>query len=256
MTSEVPFNKQLRKATRDVHAMSDALVNAKLAFAMSDNSVWAEGLLIFYEIFRYLENAMTRLRATPLGELHIAGMDRTEAFERDLDFYLGPNWRKSYTPRDSVAKYLAHLQRIEKEDPIRLCAYVYHLYMGLFSGGQILRKKRTVAKKFRSFAFFLYSNDVQTEANRKGGDAVTDFGDYSVRELKLQLVESINSIAAGLDEKTKMALLEESRTVFVLNNSVVKSVRGADEVLLRRLIVFAIVVVMLMILYFVFFAKE
>ncbi|XP_022199065.2 heme oxygenase 1 [Nilaparvata lugens] len=256
MASEVPFNKQLRKATRDVHAMSDALVNAKLAFAMSDNSVWAEGLLVFYEIFRYLELAMHRLRDTPVGELHIEGMARSEAFERDLDFYLGANWRQNYKPRDSVANYLAHLQRIEREDPIRLCAYVYHLYMGLFSGGQILRKKRNVTKKFRSFAYFLYSNDVTTEAKRKGGDAVTDFGDNSVYELKLKLVKSMNSIAANMDEKTRMALIEESKTVFLLNNSLVKTVRGADEVLLRRLIVFAIVIVILMILFFVFIAKE
>ena len=29
---EESFTKQMRKATRDVHAVSDALVNAKLAF--------------------------------------------------------------------------------------------------------------------------------------------------------------------------------------------------------------------------------
>ena len=68
------FTKQMRKATREIHDISDALVNAKLGIgnivllfdsvnlnlyenfspAMSDNSIWAEGLLCFYEIFKIL----------------------------------------------------------------------------------------------------------------------------------------------------------------------------------------------------------
>nr|CAD7425602.1 unnamed protein product [Timema monikensis] len=93
------FTKKMRAATRDVHAISDGLVNAKLAFALSDNSVWADGLLVFYEIFNYLEEAMNRLRHTPIGLLKIEGLDRTEAFEKDLTFYLGNDWKKTYTPR-------------------------------------------------------------------------------------------------------------------------------------------------------------
>lgn len=33
--NDVPFSKQMREATRDIHALSDALVNAKLAFGNS-----------------------------------------------------------------------------------------------------------------------------------------------------------------------------------------------------------------------------
>lgn len=32
MTEDIPFTKQMRQATREIHAVSDALVNAKLAF--------------------------------------------------------------------------------------------------------------------------------------------------------------------------------------------------------------------------------
>lgn len=48
---------------------------------MSENRVWAEGLLVFYEVFRYLEEAMDRYSHTLIGELDIAGMRRTQAFE-------------------------------------------------------------------------------------------------------------------------------------------------------------------------------
>ena len=46
------FSVQLRKATKNVHDVSDALVNAKLGVTINDDSVWAEGLLVFYEVFK------------------------------------------------------------------------------------------------------------------------------------------------------------------------------------------------------------
>ncbi|XP_075210403.1 heme oxygenase isoform X2 [Lycorma delicatula] len=234
----------MRKATREIHAISDSLVNAKLAFALSDNSVWAEGLLIFYEIFRFLEGAMVRLKDTCVGQLSIDGMQRTEAFEKDLAFYLGPDWNKNYIPRESVVKYLLHLQTLEKEDPTRLIAYIYHLYMGLLSGGQILRRKRALAKKFSVFS----TKDADT-----GGAAVTDFGEKRIFELKRKLVDAVNDVAKKLDENTKQNLIMEGKVVFELNNSIVKTVKGTSEVILRKLIVYAMIVVILMIFYFSIF---
>ena len=70
-----------------------------MCVAFHDDSVWADGLLVFYEIFRYLEGAMDRLKNTKVGLLNIPGLQRTEAFEEDLEYYLGKGWMKNYTPR-------------------------------------------------------------------------------------------------------------------------------------------------------------
>ena len=67
-------------------------------------------------------------------------MARTEAFESDLNHYYGQEWKKQYQVRPEVQSYLDHLQEIEKQNPYLIMAYVYHLYMGIFSGGQILMK--------------------------------------------------------------------------------------------------------------------
>ena len=48
---------------------------------MGENGVWAEGLLVFYEVFRHLEEALDRLNHTLIGELDIPGMRRTKLFE-------------------------------------------------------------------------------------------------------------------------------------------------------------------------------
>lgn len=73
--------------------------------ALSDNKVWAEGLLIFYEIFRFLEQAIKNNKYGLLGNFLIDGLERTEAFKMDLDLYLGQNWTASYSVRNEVTTF-------------------------------------------------------------------------------------------------------------------------------------------------------
>ena len=47
------FTRRLRDATKSIHDVSDHMVNLKLGVAMSDDRVWAEGLLVFYEVHRW-----------------------------------------------------------------------------------------------------------------------------------------------------------------------------------------------------------
>lgn len=49
---------------------------------MSADRVWAEGLLVFYEVFQYLEGALDRYSHTLVGEVDIPGIRRKEAFEK------------------------------------------------------------------------------------------------------------------------------------------------------------------------------
>ena len=134
------FSVQLRKATKNIHDLSDALVNAKLGVTISDDSVWAEGLLVFYEVFKFLEKSLNSHSDSLIGDLLIPDMARTEAFEEDLDFFFG-DWREGYQIRPEVRLYLDHLGSLDQENPYLLIPYIYHLYMGLFSGGQILAAK-------------------------------------------------------------------------------------------------------------------
>lgn len=68
---------------------------------------------------------------------------RKQAFEEDLAHYLGNDWK--LIPKDpALENYIDHLKSLEESNPMLLLAYVYHLYLGLLSGGQILAKKRRV----------------------------------------------------------------------------------------------------------------
>uniref|UniRef100_A0A2A4K4E4 Heme oxygenase n=1 Tax=Heliothis virescens TaxID=7102 RepID=A0A2A4K4E4_HELVI len=136
------FTTRMRKATRKIHNISDALVNAKFALSLRDEEVWGGGLFIFYHIFGFLEDAKERLHMPDFDKLFVnKALYRKKAFEDDLTHYLGENWR-SIPKAMALENYIEHLQELERSSPQLLMAYVYHLYLGLLSGGQILAKKR------------------------------------------------------------------------------------------------------------------
>jgi len=242
------FSQKLRAATRSIHDKSDALVNAKLGVTMSDDNVWAEGLLVFYEIFKFLEEALVSHSDSLIGDLLIPGMARTEALEIDLAHYLGEGWKDDYVIRPEVALYLDHLKKLEKLNPYLLIPYIYHLYMGLFSGGQILR-----AKRFVSLSSISGSGG---DASGKPGNSVTSYGDVTIGSLKKQLRKAINDLAEELDVETKEAILVESVKVFELNNVIIGSVKGVDRVLKRRLLKFLIAVILLFLFLFAYVFKS
>lgn len=184
---------------------------------------------------------MDRHKEENLGKMVVEGMFRTEAFEKDLIHYLGSDWKKTYIIRPAVAKYLSHLQSLERDNPDYLIAYVYHLYMGLLSGGQILKSKRMVMKKFKF-----------SKSSSEEGENVTNFGDHNIYNIKCKIRSNVNEIAENLDEKTKDKILEESKNVFLLNNEIVNTIEGAGAILMKKLFIFSSIcsAVLLVFLYF------
>lgn len=195
--------------------------------ALSDDSVWADGLLIFHEIFKFLEEAMTRTSNSLIGELDVQGMRRADAFKQDLTYYMGRGWERNYQPRPEVAEYIQYLKKLEETEPHLLMAYIYHLYMGLLSGGQILQKKRQIFSKY--MPSFGKAKNVETD-----GFAVTTYNTKSISQLKRELVKKMNEVAGELDEPTRQKLISESRTVFIRNNQIIKTVKGATEAFMKK----------------------
>lgn len=135
--------------------------------------------------------------------------------------------------RDTVTKYLKHLEEIENTEPTLLIAYIYHLYMGLLSGGIILRKKRQLMRKVWPF------RELQGKDNN-----ITSFESSNISGLKRRMRDTMNEIADTLDEDMKCKLLEESKMVFTLNNEIIRSVRGVGTNLLKKILFFIVPIVL------------
>ncbi|KAJ2938728.1 hypothetical protein O0L34_g3338 [Tuta absoluta] len=216
--TEESFTTRMRKATRKIHSVSDALVNAKFAISLRDETVWGGGLFVFYHIFAHLEDAKERLNMPDFNKLFVHKiLHRKNAFEEDLTHYLGGNWR-SLPKSQALENYLDHLQGLERDNPTMLMAYVYHLYLGLLSGGQILSKKRKV------FGEGTPTKDAYV-------DKVTNFTDVDIPKLKNDFRKAMNEIAEKQTEEWRKAFIEESGQVFLMNNLIVDSVGGQNQVL-------------------------
>lgn len=191
--------------------------------ALNNNDVWAEGLLVFYEVFKFLEENVSS---------QILPMDyhRAEQFEKDLDFFKGPDWKKTYKVRESVQRYLNHLQELNDSNPLLLIPYVYHLYMGLLSGGQILSKKRKLGMKLTGTK---QRND--DEGVVAPGENLTTFPNKSILELKNNFRHTIDEFSKEFDSDLRRELIVESKTVFEMNNEVIKSIEGVGDQLRKNL---------------------
>jgi heme oxygenase len=233
--TSIPFVKLMRQRTRNIHDRSDALVNLKLGLTLSDETVWSEGILTFSNIFIFLENALTRNQDSLLGDLDIDGLRRTEAFHNDLKTLYGNDWEQklhSMKETPAVKQYITHLEQIEDQNPYLLSAYIYHMYMGLLSGGQILSAKKKISRQ---------AKDSEGERIFK-----VDKPD-SVSSLKKKIREAMERMSEHLDEETKETILVEGIKVFQLNNTLIHSVKGVDKafwMLTKKLLVIALFLVL------------
>ena len=144
--------------------------------------------------------------------------------------------------RTSVVKYLMRLREVEDTDPSLLMAYIYHLYMGLLSGGIILRQKRQLVQKISPF-----------KDENLAGNNITDFGEYNIFQLKKEMRSTMNRIADTLDEDTKNKLIEESKIVYTLNNEIIRSVRGAGTVIVKKIVYFVGTITLIALIFLYFF---
>lgn len=196
---------------------------------MTDSKVWVEGLRRFYVVFKYLEIAMKKEENFHLHQFaQINGLFRTQKFESSLQHYLGDKWQSGITK--GMAEYSNYLLNLEKEDHVLLSPFIYHMYMGILSGGQILMAKQRMAF-----------------SDGKGSEAF--YFDINVREAKNQLRNEMNSLAEKLDDETKLRLLKESKMVYLLNNKLVKEVKVPTEVLLIKLIFIIGILILVFILW-------
>jgi len=252
---DMTFTRELRKATKDVHKLSDVLVNSKFALALSNDGVWYDALLAFYEIYKYFEENLPE-------DLLPKELHRTKAFEKDLAYFYGEDWKETYEPRDSVKKYLAHLEEVNEKNKFLLFAYAYQMYMALMSGGQLLQKKRMIARKLwiggkkaeeevaaeqaaidAAIAGDLENRPMPSQVTICPDGCNATYFPEKITIIKEKLRNVLNKHYGAFDEQMRADFIEESRNVFIYNGEVVRSVKGVNNANLRKLAVVLVFVI-------------
>jgi heme oxygenase 2 len=219
------LTEQMRAATREEHSQSDKLVNLKLALVLTSPALYGEALGLFLPVFEKMEAIILRNSKHPqIGKL-IPMMDvlvRSPGFRADLAYYLSSERRDLLAKEwkngehSTIAEYLDHLEKLEKEDPVLVLAYAYHLYGGVLAGGQI------IARMVRKAMGLPKDQDEGVEVFKVRDDAsMSNKGVF-------QRVKSIFNEELNLSDDARNALIREGKEVFRLNNALVGTVKGTQ----------------------------
>ena len=139
------FSNELRIRTKSAHDESDRLINLKLAAVLTDTRLWAAAVAEFYFVFREIEHSLDQLRGDPKIEplaLAVSKVSRVPEFEKDLEFYLGTEWR-SVKPSPVVRNYCERIVEVTNENPVLIIAYglIYVYFMHDFGMDRVSEKR-------------------------------------------------------------------------------------------------------------------
>jgi heme oxygenase len=207
---EGDFSSELTAKTQDIHDQSDRLINLKLAAVLTDTKLWAEAIAEFYVVFKTIEEGLIRCKdhahVGPLLEA-VGGAFRTKAFERDLQFYLGDDWKSHVSSSTYAKEYCSRIEYVIANEPTLLVAYVHSMYLALLAGGQII--KRIVKKT-------LGLTDEQ-------GLDLFNFDAVERTELRRSIKATIDGLQ--LSRQQKDAIIEEKIRVFRMNNAIANNIQ-------------------------------
>ena len=121
------FCTELREKTKIVHVESDKLISLKLTVVMTDKKLWAGVLADFYFVFQAIEGAMKEHKEHPciapmMTFDNSEEMRRTQAFQKDLEFFMGRNWKEQVHQSEPARKYCDRIWEVASEDPALLVA--------------------------------------------------------------------------------------------------------------------------------------
>ncbi|XP_009857539.2 LOW QUALITY PROTEIN: uncharacterized protein LOC100185311 [Ciona intestinalis] len=236
--SQQSFCDELREKSSKAHAKSDKLMNVKLAVALTDASIYSQVLGDFYSVFKAIENGIKENEENEyIKKLWHPAFGRVSFFEKDLEFFLGLQWKRLLTPSDAAMEYVSHIEDITENNPTLLVAYVHTMYLAIFSGGFILKKI------------------IKTTLNLNESEGVKLNNDTADGESRLKLKQLIKSRinAMDFDRSTKDLIIQEKLDIFARNNQIVSNLKPKISSFKRLLLLVCLVLVVLCVLGYALF---
>jgi len=202
------FSDELRLKSKNIHDKSDKLVNLKLAIALTDLKLYGLVLKDFYHIFKTIEDQVAKHQTNEkIAELWMPELSRKEAFEKDLEYYLGINWCQ-FEPSKVVNDYVSHIYTVTDDEPELLIAYIHTMYLAILSGGYII-KKLVIRTLGIDGSHGISSLEIPSNVSRL--------------ELKNHIKNCINKME--LDRSLKDRIIQEKIWIFKQNNAIVSCVK-------------------------------
>lgn len=183
------------QAAEDVHFVQNFIRGT------IDRNLFADLTLSLYHVYQKLESLLEQHGPANFDTCHFPKeLDRREALQEDVDFWVGNNTAALSRITPATQDYMDRLDLIASTNPLLLLAHAYTRYMGDLSGGKILSR---VAKR---------------AMNLSGGDGLAFYEFNHIESAKLfkdlyrQSLDDLTLTPAQISE-----IVAEANVAFVLN---------------------------------------
>lgn len=206
------LQQAMKNGSKDLHELAEkATFMLKVIGGGITRQSYSLFLADLYHIYLAMEEEVEKNKQHPiLGAVYFpVQLNRKQAIEKDLEFFLGTEWAKKAKCTFAAHKYVERIRYLGRTDPAALIAHCYGRYLGDLSGGQILRYKLSKHLNLK-----LNNNDNSDENN----DGLSFYRFENIDNLK-KFKDFYSGRLNGLilDTETFQKIVNETRVMFQLN---------------------------------------
>ena len=205
-----PLSKQLKTGTKKSHsAAENTKFVASFLRGVLDPEEYRKLIANFFFVYRAMEEEISKHHDDPaVAVIDDPVLYRTNALERDLRYYYGPNWRSIVTTTVAGQQYVNRIREVN--DKLLLIGHHYTRYIGDLSGGQILKgiaEKALTLPEGEGLHFYDF-------------DKIED-----AKEYKNEYRASLDALE--LDQSQIDAIIAEANYAFKLNMNMFDEIQGS-----------------------------
>ena len=215
------LSTELKSGTKKSHsAAENTKFVASFLRGVVDPEEYRKLIANFYFVYRAMEQEIGK---NPIGAvIDDPVLNRTNALEKDLEYYYGSNWRTIVTQTPACIKYVERIHEIaDSNEPYLLVGHHYTRYIGDLSGGQILKG---IAEK--------------TLPDLPEGEGLHFYDFDEIKDAKAYKNEYRYTLdAIDLDQSQIDAIISEANYAFKLNMYMFDEIQGSARKSLWTLLV-------------------
>lgn len=135
------LSKQIKEGTKKSHTMAEntGFITCFLKGVVEKKS-YVRLMSDLYHVYSAMEEEIDRHKDDPIvSKIYYPELFRKESIEKDLQYYLGNDWKNQITQTNSCKEYVARIRDISIFSPMLLISHHYTRYIGDLSGGQVLK---------------------------------------------------------------------------------------------------------------------
>jgi heme oxygenase len=152
------LSKQIKEGTKKSHTMAEntGFITCFLKGVVEKQS-YIKLMSDLYHVYSSMEEEIEKYKNDPVvSKIYYPELFRKESIEKDLQYYLGDNWKSQVTQTNSCKEYVARIKEVSISSPMLLISHHYTRYIGDLSGGQVLKGIAQTALKVDDDAMNFY----------------------------------------------------------------------------------------------------